>query len=114
MPGERLADAPEVAALLQACAEVIQQRAADHAHFLDPERGLDGAADIPEVSLLRGDVPSGGEDVLVEQLGDSDGTNGRKSTAEVIKTQVGRAALEPPTGGLSAPTAPDRGLPRLF
>jgi hypothetical protein len=72
MLGERLADAPEIAALLQARVEVIQQRAADPAHFLDPERGLDGAADIPEVGLLRGDVPSGGEDVLVEQLGDGD------------------------------------------
>jgi hypothetical protein len=70
--GERLAGAREVAALPQARVEVIQQRTADLAYFLDPECGLDGAADIAEVGLHRGHVPPGHRNVLVEQSGDGD------------------------------------------
>jgi hypothetical protein len=36
------------------------------------QRGLDGAADISEVGLLRGNVPPGDRNVLVEQFGDGD------------------------------------------
>ncbi len=37
-----------------------------------PSAGLDRAADVAQVGFLRGNVPSGDRDVLVEQLGDGD------------------------------------------
>jgi hypothetical protein len=52
MLGERLAGVRQLAALLEARVEVIQQRAADLAHLLDPERGLDDAADVAEVGFF--------------------------------------------------------------
>ena len=70
--GERLASAPQLAALLEARVEVVQQRAADRAHLLGPERRLDGAADVTEVGFLRGNLPPGDGDVCVEQFGDGD------------------------------------------
>jgi hypothetical protein len=72
MLSERLASAHQVAAFLQARVEVVQQRAADLAHFLRSQRGLDSAADVTEVGLLRGDVPPCDRQVLVEQLGNGD------------------------------------------
>ena len=36
------------------------------------ERGLDGTADVTEVSFLGGNVPPGDGDICVEQLGDGD------------------------------------------
>jgi hypothetical protein len=77
--GEWLAGAREVAALLQARVEIIQQRAADLAYFPDPERGLDGAADVAEVGLFRGDVSPCDRHVRVEQLGDGDARVGLPS-----------------------------------
>jgi hypothetical protein len=38
--GERLASARQLTALLETRVEVIQQRAADLAHLLGPQRGL--------------------------------------------------------------------------
>jgi len=72
MLGERLSGARQIAALLQTRIEVIQQRAADLAHLLGPERGLDSAADVTEVGFLRGNLPPGDGDVCVEQFGDGD------------------------------------------
>jgi hypothetical protein len=64
--GERLASARQLAALLETRVEVIQQRAADLAHLLGPERGLDSAADVTEVGFLRGNFPPSDGDVCVE------------------------------------------------
>jgi hypothetical protein len=70
--GERLAGTREVAALLQPRVEVIQQRAADLAHFLRPQHRLDRAPDVAEVGFRCGHVPPGDRNVLVEQLGHGD------------------------------------------
>src|SRR4029077_14310662 len=76
MLGERRTDARQAAALLQACVEVVQQRAAALAHFLRSQRGLDGAAYVAEVGLLRGDVPPGDRQVLVKQFGNGEAESG--------------------------------------
>jgi hypothetical protein len=72
MLSERLAGARQVAALLQARVEDVQQRTPDLAHFLRSPRGLDSAAYVTEVRLLRGDVSPGDRQVLVEQFGDGE------------------------------------------
>jgi hypothetical protein len=104
MLGERLAGARQVAALLQARVEVVQQRAADLAHFLRSQRGHDGAAYVTEVRILRGDVPPCDRQILVKQLGDGDaqirlppGPRELKQPAELdLRLDLGPAGLPEP------------------
>ena len=70
----------EVAAAHQPGVEGVQDRAADLADLEGPESGLDRPADVPEVALPSGHVPTGCRHVLVEELG-----HGERSVAQLTR-----------------------------
>jgi hypothetical protein len=95
--GEGPAGAREVAASHQPGVQRVQQRAADLADLDGPEGGLDGPADVAEVALQGGQVPSGCQHVLVEQLGHGDGRVGLASRCGLLD-QLAELDLRGPFG----------------